>query len=1016
MPRNEGMRLSASLNGCILLSLVLLASVAPRTGFSQYFGENKVLYEQHDFHTYKDGRFRIYHYLPEPVVERVSDWAHDWHFRHSSVLGEELGTGAPMVIYRDHPDFQQTTAINSLIGVGTGGVTEGARERVVLPLAASHSETYHVLGHELVHAFQYSMVKSWDSTNINSLQNLPLWMVEGLAEYLSIGGRDPLTSMWLRSDLKNGELPSIRDLSKDPSRYFPYRYGHAFWALIGDEYGLRKIRPLLRKSALYGHREGIRRSLGIGADSLSSLWKERILEHFQGRLDTGKMDPPGARALKKTPKGTNELTPSLSPKGELMAFLSNRRGISMEYFVADLERGAITDRMERGMRSSHIDDLSFFSSAPAWSPQGRQIALITHSKGDHQLLIYDVQRGESVQHFKLPDLPAFRDPSWSPDGDHIALSGLKDGNSDLYVLDLQQKELEQLTEDPYSDLQPDWSPDGQHLLFASDRGPENNIDKGDMEAYSICRYDLKEERIERFGLFPGAENLEPKYGPEGQRFFFRSDRSGKRDLYSYNPSTGNLLQRSDLYTGISGLKASSQAYDIAEKTGELLIGHYRNGNYEIRHLEPEQLIEKEVQKKAIDRSLASLTPIEEKSEGSLEALMDRNASPEKGENGPYEAEFGLEYIGNASIGAGIGQMGTAMMGGISFLFSDMLKRDRLYTNLRINGNVEDIGGMVTYLNRHQRIAWNASFSHIPYRSFRSWSELAPFKGRIVERQVVELTRIYEDQLGIAAHYPISRNLRWEVGATGTRYAFRRDSINRYYDGGVLLQEDRYRDDAPDPFFTYEGRIAFVGDESKFGTTSPLEGYRFRYRLGATGGRFRYNSVLLDQRKYWFFGDIGLAFRGIHQARYGSGADGLYPLYIGYDQFLRGYAGAGYRPGPFSEQVRLGRERLIGSRTAITNMEVRVPLLGPQQLSLISSGSFYGDLVGFVDAGMAWNSGSDLALNWEPVKGIRSPLVSTGISFRINLYGMLVLEPYWAFPFQDPQKRGKFGFYLSSSGW
>jgi hypothetical protein len=40
---------------------------------------------------------------------------------------------------------------------GTGGVTEPLRRRIVLPMAGPLADTDHVIGHELVHAFQFDI-------------------------------------------------------------------------------------------------------------------------------------------------------------------------------------------------------------------------------------------------------------------------------------------------------------------------------------------------------------------------------------------------------------------------------------------------------------------------------------------------------------------------------------------------------------------------------------------------------------------------------------------------------------------------------------------------------------------------------------------------------------------------------------------------------------------------------------------------------------------------------------------
>jgi hypothetical protein len=67
------------------------------------------------------------------------------------------------------------------------------------------------------------------------MANLPLWMVEGLAEYLSIGRIDAHTSLWMRDAVLNDDLPRIKDL--DNFKYFPYRWGQSFWAYVTGVYG-----------------------------------------------------------------------------------------------------------------------------------------------------------------------------------------------------------------------------------------------------------------------------------------------------------------------------------------------------------------------------------------------------------------------------------------------------------------------------------------------------------------------------------------------------------------------------------------------------------------------------------------------------------------------------------------------------------------------------------------------------------------------------------------------------------
>src|SRR5439155_18770086 len=116
--------------------------------------------------------------------------------------------------YASHPDFEQTNAIEGELGEGTGGVTELLKRRIVLPLAGPLGETDHVIGHELVHAFQFDITRQHAGSGYSApaAARLPLWFVEGQAEYLSLGPVDPHTTMWIRDAARQNRLPTIQKL------------------------------------------------------------------------------------------------------------------------------------------------------------------------------------------------------------------------------------------------------------------------------------------------------------------------------------------------------------------------------------------------------------------------------------------------------------------------------------------------------------------------------------------------------------------------------------------------------------------------------------------------------------------------------------------------------------------------------------------------------------------------------------------------------------------------------------
>src|SRR3989442_11517448 len=96
--------------------------------------------------------------------------------------------------------------------------------------------------------------------------------MEGMAEYLCIGPIDPHTSMWLRDAALEGHLPTIEQLTYDP-RIFPYRFGHALWAYIGEKWGDEVIGEILQASTAGGVESAFKRGLGLSLDDLSNEWR-----------------------------------------------------------------------------------------------------------------------------------------------------------------------------------------------------------------------------------------------------------------------------------------------------------------------------------------------------------------------------------------------------------------------------------------------------------------------------------------------------------------------------------------------------------------------------------------------------------------------------------------------------------------------------------------------------------------------------------------------------------------------
>src|SRR5262245_4449333 len=243
--RGEAVNVWTSARIRLVVAAATVGTLMAPDASAQYFGRNKVQYKNLDFQILKTEHFDIYFYpSARESVDIAARMAERWHARLQKVLGHELRGRQPLVLYASHPDFEQTNAIEGEIGEGTGGVTESIRRRIVLPMGGPLADTDHVIGHELVHAFQFDITTRPDAApGETGAHRLPLWFIEGMAEYLSIGPIDPHTAMWMRDAARRETLPDIKHL--DDPKYFPYRWGQAFWAYVAGRWGDEVVATML---------------------------------------------------------------------------------------------------------------------------------------------------------------------------------------------------------------------------------------------------------------------------------------------------------------------------------------------------------------------------------------------------------------------------------------------------------------------------------------------------------------------------------------------------------------------------------------------------------------------------------------------------------------------------------------------------------------------------------------------------------------------------------------------------
>jgi hypothetical protein len=993
-----------SFAGLVTAALVVLASPAG----AQYFGQNKVQYRDFNFKVQKTEHFDIYYYPEEhETAEAVALMAERWYERLSHLFKADLEGRQPLILYASGPQFRQTNAVRGQLGEGTGGVTEGLRRRIVMPSAGGLAETNHVLGHELVHAFQYDLT----SRERSGAMRLPLWAVEGIAEYLSIGPEDSQTAMWLRDSLARDDLPTLKTLGKQ--RFFPYRYGQAFWAYIGgrwsDETAVKLFKFMLDSGS---PEDAVKKVLDIDPKQLSKDWGAAIAEKYGAFMKKEKTPSAYGPLLvgKKKRGGELNVGPALSPDGHRLVFLSERNLFSVDLYLANLETGKV-QQLASTATDPHFDSLDFIESAGDWSPDGRTFVQSVIRKGEGALAFYDTGSGKRIREVDFPDLAEVHTPSYAPDGRSVVFSALQGGLEDLWTYDLDTGKKTRLTHDEYAELQPVFSPDGRRVAFATDRF-SLHLDTLEFGNYRLGMFDLETGKISELPSYPKARHSNPHFSPDGRAIFFLSDVSGATNVHRLELATGHLEQITQLRTGVAGITPLSPALTVARSSGRIAYSARENGDYPIYALDDSTASASGTPDDgtALNQD-AILLPPRSQARGTLVSMLENSTAglpgrlpnPDLPSPHKYQPKLGLEFVGQPTIGVGVDRFGSFVGGGAALFFSDMLGNHNLGVAVQSLGGLQDIGGGVAWTDLTHRLDWSVGVQHVPYiysGGFASSVEQSGNQPVLVNRQLIG-RQFYTSAFAQGA-WPFNRAERLEIQGAARRIGFSQEVLTDVYTlDGQFLTTDKQK--ISDPFKAlYLGSVsaAFVHDTSLFGATSPIVGSRARFEVSPSFGSVNYTDVLVDYRKYFLpVRPVTFAVRLTHFGRYGSGAEDprFGSIYIGYPEFIRGYNNIS------SDECRPTEtdpcpvfDNLFGSRIAIGNAELRAPLVG-----LFKGRMTYGplpvELVLFADAGVAWTQEHKASF----LGGDRSLLTSAGAAVRVNALGFMVVQMSLAHPFNRP---------------
>jgi Tol biopolymer transport system component len=1024
---------------------------------AQYFGQNKVQYRQYKWSSIESDHFDVYYYPGlDSLAKRVLDLAEKTNSYLSAKMGHTLGHRVPIILFGSHNDFAQTNVTPELIDAGTGGFTELLRNRVVLPFTGSYEDLRHVVVHELTHAYMFDLIYGGNASALLARQSffsVPLWFAEGLAEYMSLG-MEPNAEMFLRDGTITNYLPPLYYAGG----YIVYKEGQSAISYLVERHGEERLREILQKTRqMRSFDRAFERTVGMPIDKFDQQWRSWLKKRYWPTVAT-KEDPElFARRLTDHRRDQSNLntSPAISPQGDRIAYFSDRRQYTDVYVMSAFD-GKVMQRLIRGERNVQFEGIPSFRSALTWSPQGDRIGTTAKSGGRDVLYLVSAKNGKVLSRFDL-HCDALAYPAWSPVSDSLVIVGVKDGRSDLYLVNTKNGKTTRLTNDTYDEKEPCWTPDGRVITFASDRlAPvvlhPQRFEKG-YGPYGLFNLELDTGHV-RMVLDTHGDDHSPAWSPDGRKLAFVSDRSGGPDIYLYDPADSTVTQLTEVQGGVSSLSWSRQndrlvfsafnrgGFDVfackeplsldavvdrlrrqAPQT-VLSLDRARNEGQEappptrpslgalagawpdsvttapdtltLAHAEAEPTLEASghsdtVRVEPPDEPFGASTSYDPSRPWSLandphfgsqrdtipvlptrtplvdnggpfalpDSILDQPAQP-------YRVRMAPDYAGGGFYAAS----GVGFAGSTQFQFSDFLGNHQLFISTDIFSNsLEETNALAIYQYLPRR--WDLGTGVFHFKNYFS-SRVTPLGEQLGGPKLFS-ERTY-GALATAA-YPFDRFRRVDFNFTQMfveRAFFEEDPFGFVFESG-----HEYRS-------VTSPSISLVGDNALFGYYGPVNGQRYNLTYSPALGLFHnsleYQTATYDARRYW---DLthGYTFAG----RVLLGAS------VGRNPQT-------FRVGGFSTLRGYPDYDLLGTKLAITNIELRFPFI--QQLGLVGPvplGIFNLRGAVFLDAGSVWDDSHGVKLT-HTVNGhvVTNDLrVGFGTGIRTALFFMIMkLDAAW----------------------
>ena len=284
-----------------------------------------------------------------------------------------------------------------------------------------------------------------------------------------------------------------------------------------------------------------------GGDRVAFVMSALDLDRNVSDSDIWLVPAAGGAPLRLTRGPGRDDTPRWSPRGDRIAFVSDRDG-RPRLWVID----------PKGGEAARLTSFAGGASAPAWSPDGRSIAFlgvnppekaVEDRAGRDEVIVYDrdlpgtqiflADAGTGEVTAVTDGSLSVVDYSWSPSGNAIVFAAQPSPRiqdlfkTDIFTVDLRTRTVRPLVEREGVDTFPRWSPDGSLVAFLSTNGRTEWIAN-----WYLCLVPAGGGRPRNITPDFDEFMFSPRWSGDSRRVYIQSPERMQNQLFAVNVDDG----------------------------------------------------------------------------------------------------------------------------------------------------------------------------------------------------------------------------------------------------------------------------------------------------------------------------------------------------------------------------------------------------------------------------------------------------------------------------------------------